>query len=286
MSRLGRRSLVCRLASIGAALAIFTAATLVSETALSVGSVRDLVAKLEKGVDFRVRVQAALELGKTGDKQAQRALEEALDDDNAAVRAAGAAALKVLGFRDSIKALEKHRKDPSPAVRSQVATSIDALKAIAAKKDEKPEVLIQLGKIQNGGRVKSASIDDHVARASRQKLDELPGVDLVDESSRSTRSKARKQGEPPVVMVTGRVKKLEHETQGRTIVYSASIEFVVHQMPGQAIKGVVSGSARASSDVSDSSDRAAIEDLRLSALEAAIESAMKNAPAAIRAAMR
>ena len=64
--------------------------------------VGDLIQKLEEGSDFRVRVQAALELGKTHGRSARLALETALDDENAAVRAAAAAGLKVMRNPDAL----------------------------------------------------------------------------------------------------------------------------------------------------------------------------------------
>src|ERR1041385_635192 len=89
----------------------------------------DLLQKLARGPDFRVRVSAALQLGKTKSAIARSALETALDDENAAVRAAAAAALKVIGDPTAINALARHENDGSAAVRSQIKTSLAALKA-------------------------------------------------------------------------------------------------------------------------------------------------------------
>jgi plasmid stability protein len=249
------------------------------------GSVSDLRSKLERGVDFRVRVQAALELGKSKDAAARAPLEAALDDENAAVRAAAAAGLKVLGSKESVPALERHRKDPSAAVRSQIESTLTALRQMAARK--KPEVLVQLGMIANGSRVKSNVVQADVERTSREKLSEIPGVEIVEARAPEPQPKSGKaKGSVPLVMMTGRVKQLGHQTQGDSVVYSASVEFIMHQMPGQAIKGVISGSARASGAASDARDRNALEELRRAALEAAIASALRNAPEAIRAAIR
>src|ERR1041384_6251505 len=56
----------------------------------------ELAERLKSGTDFRVRVQAALELGRP-EKKSLGALVLALDDPHASVRAAAAAALKMLG---------------------------------------------------------------------------------------------------------------------------------------------------------------------------------------------
>jgi hypothetical protein len=234
-----------------------------------------LIEQLEEGTDFRVRVHAALELGKSGSNQARTPLESALDDDHAAVRAAAAAGLKVLGDRRSIAALTKRLSDSSPAVRSQVQNSIDALqKAKPNAQAADPEVLVQVGKFSKGTSGETRDASD-AERASREKLRKLPGVVVVEEEQATTAA-------APVVMVSGRVKRLESSRDGAAVTYSASVEFVVHRMPGQTIRGIISGSARASGAAS--ADSATLAALRRSALEAAIESALRRAPTAFRAA--
>ena len=57
----------------------------------------ELVGQLRNGKDFRVRVQAALQLGRSMSPEAFAPLVSALDDDNASVRAAAVAALESLG---------------------------------------------------------------------------------------------------------------------------------------------------------------------------------------------
>ena len=242
----------------------------------------DLIQKLAEGPDFRVRVQAALELGKTHGSAARMALEEALDDDNAAVRAAAAAALKVMRDPAALSALERHEGDASAAVRAQIKNSIEALAGgNASHVVAKPDVIVQVGKISKGASSSTTGqVLEDVARTSKQKLRELPGVAVVDE----VKVPSTGQKDVPVVMVTGRVKQLEEAREGSSVVYLASVEFVLHRMPGQSIKGVVSGSARASGAAHEMRSASAIADLRKSALDAAIDSAVRRAPQALRAA--
>lgn len=249
--------------------------------ALGAPPLTDLLQKLARGSDFRVRMSAALQLGKTKSPIARSALETALDDENSAVRAAAAAALKVIGDPMAVTVLERHQNDDSPAVRSQIKTTLTALRGAdgAAKGSEKPEVLVQMGKIGSGSTTTTGAVLDDVARTSKQKLRELPGVAVIEETSdRPVRR------DVPLVMVTGRVKKLEQSREGGNVVCSAAIEFVLHKMPGQTIKGVVSGSAKASGAADEIIDARALADLRRSALEAAIDSAVRRAPPALRAA--
>jgi len=242
----------------------------------------DLIQKLSQDdSDFRERVQAALQLGKTRGDRARRALEGALDDENAAVRAAAAAGLKVMRDPLAVPALTRHQNDGSPAVRAQIKSSLEALSKAdgdTGKSQGKPDVVVQVGKIRSTAT--SGAVLEDVARASKQKLKELPGVAVVDEGKELVPARR----DVPVVMVTGRVKQLEQSRDGESVIYLASIEFVLHKMPGQTIKGVVSGSARATGSADEIADARAMADLRRSALEAAIESAIRRAPQALRAA--
>jgi len=262
-----------RLARIAVVLACFTAGG--PAWGQPIG---ELIQRLEDSADFRVRVQAALELGKTKGRPSRLALESALDDENAAVRAAAAAGLKVLGDPLALDALRKHDHDSSPAVRSQIQTTIGALDAYSgaasAKAQQKPDVFVQVGKIHGGSPSTSGAVLDDVARTSRQKLRELPGIAVMEDGKDVVPARRG----VPVVMVTGRVKKLEQSREGSGVVYLASVEFVLHKMPGQTIKGVVSGTARASGSADE------LQELQRSALEAAIDSAVRRAPQALRAA--
>ena len=102
-------------------------ALLVGSVASASPKLSELVERLKNGDDFRVRVQAALELGRSRDSAAVPSLVKALDDSNASVRAAAAAGLKNIGDKSAIKPLRAHLQDPSDAVRSQIKDSIKSL---------------------------------------------------------------------------------------------------------------------------------------------------------------
>lgn len=239
----------------------------------------ELVAQLQTSQDFRVRVHAALQLGKSMDPSALSPLVAALDDENASVRAAAVAALESLGDVRAIQPLREHRLDRSEAVRKQIKTSLAELEAqgLAAPK---PKVLVKIGIMRNGSGVKSKRIESDLARASRQKLGELPGVKVLVEGDDGAGRKT------PVVMVTGSVEQLVASREGSAIVYTAKVEYVVHTMPEQAIAAKVSGSASAQASEQEASDQTKSAQLRKDVLEAAIASALRRAPPALVAAAR
>ncbi|MBK8251499.1 MAG: HEAT repeat domain-containing protein [Polyangiaceae bacterium] len=88
------------------------------------------LAKQLKSDDFRVRTQAALALGSTGDEAAIKPLCDAIADENASVKTAVAAALGKLTKPASLKCLEAAiAKETVPAIKTTMQKSIDTIKA-------------------------------------------------------------------------------------------------------------------------------------------------------------
>lgn len=253
----------------------------VSSTGWASGKTNRLIERLKNGEDFRVRVQAALELGKSKSSSARRPLERALDDENAAVRTASAAALKVLGDKRSIPALVKHKKDSSRAVRTQIAATLTSLRAVS--KVTTPKMIVKLGKMRQAKSVHARKLLRELEKSSREKFGQLPGVKVVDASASASEMTAKGK-KLPMVMVTGHLRKLNASREGSEIVYSARVEYILHKMPGQSIAGTVSGSASTKTSRADARRRSV--QLKRMVLAAAIESAVKRAPEALAAATR
>jgi hypothetical protein len=238
----------------------------------------ELVDQLQHGSDFRVRVSAALQLGKSLNPAASQPLEGALEDPNASVRAAAAAALKNLGDVSAIGPLRSH-SDKSSAVRAQIESAIKSLEEEATT--PKIKVLVKIGIMKNGSGVKAPRLESELADSSRRKLNALPGVHVLAEDSTQKPSQ-----DVPTVMVTGKISELTAAREGGSIVYSASVEYVLHTMPEQSIAAKVSGRASATASEQEANDNARSAELRRSVLEAAIASALRRAPPALMAAAR
>jgi len=260
----------------------------VASSALATPGLDELIEQLKSAPDFRVRISAALQLGKSLTGDAALPLEAALDDGNASVRAAAAAALKNLGDQAALAVLKAHRSDKSEAVRAQVVAAIKSLEEEQIS-GPKPKVLIKLGIMKNASGVKSKKIESELADTSRRKLSELPGVSVLAADGSgpgADSSSSAKASKVPMVMVTGNVSELTASREGRAITYSASVEYVLHTMPEQAIAAKVSGRASATSSEQDFGDSVKLAELRRSVLEAAIASALRRAPPALLAAAR
>jgi len=246
--------------------------------------VSDLVGRLRSSDDFRVRVQAALELGKSADPDALDPLTGALGDPNASVRAAAAAALGELGDASAIPALKEHRLDRSDAVRRQIKTTLASLSAQADGGPRKARLLVKLGMMKNQTGVRSKQIELELEHESRRKLHELPGVRVLEQTADS-KVEAEKT-KLPVVMVSGHIQRLQASRDGTDVVYSASVEYVLHTMPDESIAAKVSGSASGTLTQDEAKNETRATELRHQVLGAAIASALRRAPRALLAAAR
>ena len=244
--------------------------------------VSTLMDRLEEGDDFRIRVQAALELGRSGSKRAKTPLERALGDKSASVRAAAAAALAELGDVKSLDVLARHKNDSSRAVRDAVDRAITSLSAKQAQRRReyaKAKLLLKLGKVQVMGQA-SEKLALPLANASRTKLGQLPGVLVLDEGEELQKSRV------PALMVTGSLRKMEAAREGGQVVYSAKVEFILHRLPQEDVAGTISGSARARASSAEANNKHKDAELQVMVVEAAIDSALRRAPEALLAATR
>lgn len=108
---------------------LFALGVVLSVHAVSAQSKTADLAKQLKSDDYRVRTQAALALGSTGDEAAIKPLCDALADTNASVKTAAAAALGKLTKPASLKCLEAAiAKETVPAIKTTMQKSIDGLK--------------------------------------------------------------------------------------------------------------------------------------------------------------
>jgi hypothetical protein len=113
-----------RLLLLAASVLLLTPALFAKSTSTS-----KLIQSLQTSDDSRVRTQAALSLGGSNSSEALVPLCNALDDDNAAVRAAAAAAIGRL-HRGGDDCLERRRKAEKDAtVKSAIKKAIDVLRS-------------------------------------------------------------------------------------------------------------------------------------------------------------
>jgi HEAT repeats len=237
--------------------------------------------ELTESADFRVRVQAALRLGRAG-ASSRTDLENGLRDAHPAVRVACAAGLGNIGDPASIPPLERAMKGETYAtVKTAMKDTIEKLRGSAAVKSSSPDTptslagaryVVQLGSMKNISGVRSDDLDGVMRQAARAKAGTIKGAVIVDGSDPSVLKKATEK-RIPVLQVDGNLTKLTQVTgtDGATVI-SAKVDMSIRKLPGQTLKGTVSGNASGSNGTHTSTQ--GLVDLQNRVVGGAVESAM------------
>lgn len=272
-----------RVALLSAALSALVMVSTPAVDARSNSGIEQLARRL-KSSDFRVQVQAALILGKSGDGRALGALSRALKDKSVAVRAAAAAALGTLGDPAALPALSRASKDSNGAVRRRVKATIASLKKeqrFQVKARRNAKVLVKIGTFKSRAHGDSSEALGAAAQASRKAISRMSQVAVLN-ASEDPKAAAKKHGRP-VVMMRASLRHLSAARQGQNTVVSAKVEFVVEKYPEHSIMGRLSGNATAQSEVDSRRARLRLQE---EAVDAAVKSALRKSESALLAAAR
>lgn len=262
----------------------FGAAVVAALLSVSTSSVAHDKELLEAS-DFRVRVQAALRLGKTDTPESRADLERGLRDSHPAVRVACAVALGDTGNRGSIGALERAVKTETFAsVKSSMKASIDKLRAARPSEGgaiARTKYVVQLGRMNNTTGVRDRDLSVVMQQAARAKASAIHGAVVVD-SSDTAALKSASENRIPVLLVDGSLTRL---TQSRGsnggVVVSAQVDLSIRKIPQQVLQGMVSGNASAVEEVTRGGT--GLSELQDRAVGGAIESAMSSMGSEIKA---
>ena len=128
---------------------------------------------------WRVRLQAAVVLGKLRDTRAVPWLIRALSDPDENVRAVAITALVEIGDKDMIRSIERLRSDPSPMVRARVLAGIAKLQtpppAVAVPHKA---VFIAVGGIGSKAKKTPPEMTNKLRELITRELARSPGVTL------------------------------------------------------------------------------------------------------------
>lgn len=113
------------------------------------GDIPELARRLKTSDDFRVRTQAALALGATGDPNAVRPLCDGLKDQNAAVRTAAAAALGRTGPKGVPCLKAQLKEEPVKHVQTAIKEAIAKLTPATPTIDGSTKYYIAIDKVTN-----------------------------------------------------------------------------------------------------------------------------------------
>lgn len=266
-----------------ASVVLFVAMSLGAAPISSAGDLSALYKDLATASDFRVRVAAALALGKSGNSGARPALENALTDSNASVRAAAAAALGTLGDASAVSALEAaSKREQTGSVKTALDGAIKKLSS--ARSSGKAKYLVALGSIENKSGVGAPQITSLLKSSARSRVAQVAGVEVVDEGS-DAGALGKRRGLPAFAL-DGKLTQLAKSQEGSEVGYSARVEFVVRKVPEQALKGTIRGNAKALVSAGPGASATALAQLQIDAVSAAVDSALRGATPVLEAAAK
>jgi hypothetical protein len=237
------------------------------------------------GDDFRLRVRAALILGKSHDPAARPLLELALSDSHPAVRTAAAAALAAYGDPAAIPALRRHADDASSSVKAQIQTAIAKLEKGSEGTWQNAKFVVQLGDMKNRTGVRGDQPSGVLRTATRAHAAALPGTIVTDGSDPQLLQEAANR-HVPVMALDGSLQKLtqgQHDTELRIV---AQVEFSMRRMPEQSLKGTLSGAATSIGSTSALANPTLVAQLENQAIDGAVESALRGAAQGFAQAMK
>ncbi len=208
--------------------------------------VPDLCRAVTSDSSYKVRISAAMVLGRLRDKRAVHALKKALlTDGHYAVRAMAAQSLGQIGDRAAIPALEKATTDPHEFVRTRAQHALTLLKAPGAPVAKPVHAVTRSGKERfyvgvggMGDRSRRAG-PDMVKRMREfvlRELQQTPGVSLqLDPSRKGKKLKA--------FTLEGAITDLKRATSRDYVEISCEVSYVVGVYPTHSIVMMTSGGA-------------------------------------------
>jgi len=186
---------------------------------------------LNADTNYKVRVQAALVLGKMGDPSGAPCLTRALDDANRTVRAVAAEALGQLGNRDSLQALRGLAKsDLDPFVRTQAEKAVALLSAAPAGGGGKAKIFLAFGPFSGGVKQAAGEPVRIVHDTLQGELGKIPTITLT-----ANAAPGGKPGGQAGFWIDGNISKLDDVTSGAGSETSCGVKVMVARWPSKSI---------------------------------------------------
>jgi hypothetical protein len=195
--------------------------------------VPEICRTLTEDANYKVRVQAALVLGKLGDAKAVACLSRGLADQNKTVRAMSAQALGQIGDASALDSLRTLLKqDPDAFVRAQTEKAIAMLSGPGGGTAKRSKMYLNFGPFTGG--VKSAGPDavKIVHDTLQAELGKLPTVSLTPPAPGDAGKGA---AAAPAFWIDGNVTRLDDTTAGGASETSCGVRVMVARWPSKSI---------------------------------------------------
>jgi hypothetical protein len=237
----------------------------------------DLIQTVTTDPSYKVRVSAALVLGKLKDRRAVPALKKVLSTDgHYAVRATAAQSLGQIGDKDAIPTLDKAQSDSHEFVRARAKAALQALSSSGPPKAEPVPVAVKSGRERYyvgvgsvGDKTKHAP--DLVKRMREfvvRELEHTPEVSLkLDGTGRGRKLKG--------FTVEGSITEVKKSANRSYVEISCEVSYVVGVYPSRSIVMMTTGGATIQTPKGQFRPHQE-QGLRVSALEEAVRGAHQN----------
>lgn len=227
--------------------------------------------------DFRLRVSAALLLGRTHAEGARPLLEQALSDPHPAVRTAAAAGLGALGDPEAISALEHRAVVESVAsVKTQLSTSAAALRNTVQGTWQNARYVLELGEMKNRTGIRGEQPSGVLRSSTREYAATLPGAVVTEAADLNARQEAANR-HLHVLALDGCLQRLTQAQRNAEFTVAAHVEFSLRRVPEQSLKGTLSGTATSIGSTSALANPRLMVELQDQAIDSAVASAMRGA---------
>src|SRR4051812_47689395 len=252
--------------------ALVVALLLLAAAPASADRIDDLTHALMQDSSYKVRVQAALVLGKLNDKRAVPALIQALHDENETVRGVAATSLGRIGDKSAANALMvASSSDASEFVRSQAKKALEVVAgggttmvATPPKAGARFYVAIDFSNAGKGGAEYGKLVRDALAK----ELQKLPTVTLAvsgsGKPSRDILASKHLQG----FVVDGTIQRLSATPSGGSQTIDCDLKAFVATFPDRSIKMMTQEGASLQTGSGPSEESSGKRDCLVAAIEA------------------
>jgi HEAT repeats len=220
----------------GVFTSIMCAFLALSPRAAQADRVDDLSRALTTDPSWRVRLQAAVVLGKLHERRAAPALARALRDPNESVRGLAAQVLGDVGGPDDVPALERARFDESAFVRERAGQSLARLRPSApssaepAARGEPGALHVEVGGVGAKGRGVSPELTRRLRELILRELSHTPGLTI--------------EGKPlSGFLIDSAITSVSRKTTDNWVEISCEISFIVGRLPSKSMVMMTSGGA-------------------------------------------
>jgi len=235
--------------------------------------VDDLSRMLATDPSYKVRVQAALVLGKLGDKRAVPALVKALKDSNATVRTVSCGALGRLGDSSAVGPLKEAAKDGESMVRQAAEKALQQLDQAPPPPTAKAaKYYINIGGVANKAKLGGSEASKLVRDVLVRELSNTKSVTVTWAGGGSPDAAALKKRKMTGYYLDGSIIRLSTTTSGNSAEISCDLKMFIASYPAKSMIMFTSGGAA----VQTGSSARAEEAGRRDCLEAAAQAVHQN----------